>query len=244
MRDEYRLWLEQQQYSENTRATQTSQLRKIERSYGETLDSIIARGGLADLIRDLTYSSSDERRHRPNPSRLEIGGSLFKGLMSAKSAATLYARFLGAIDETGAPTSAHPMPDQAPDATAPEGQRIGLERDMQRALRNCIEDLEPGLVLIDEGVERAVTSGFIDILARDTAGCLVVIELKAGKADSRVIGQTLGYMGDLQEEEPEARLRGIIVAHDFDTRSRSAARAVPNLSLRRYAIHFTFHPQA
>ena len=243
MRDDYRNWLEQQQYSENTRATQTSQLRKIERCYGESLDSIIARGGLPDLLRDLTYSSSDERRNRPNPSRLDIGGSLFKGLMSAKSAATLYARFLGSVDETGAPF----VPDQRPDASAPQtdpqAQRIALERDMQQALREHIEDLEPDLVVIDDGVERAVISGFIDILARDGAGCLVVIELKAGKADSRVIGQTLGYMGDLQEEDPETRVRGIIVAHDFDTRCRSAARAVPNLSLQSYAIRFTFHPQ-
>lgn len=241
MRDDYRNWLEQQEYSENTRATQTSQLRKIERCYGETLDAIIARGGLPDLLRDLTYSSSDERRNRPNPSRLDIGGSLFKGLMSAKSAATLYARFLEAIDQTGVPAT----PNHGPDVTTsePQAQRISLERDMQRALREQIEDLEPGLVIIDEGVERAVTSGFIDILARDQTGCLVVIELKAGKVDSRVIGQTLGYMGDLQEEDPETRVRGIIVAHEFDTRCRSAARAVPNLTLKSYAIRFTFHPQ-
>lgn len=241
MRDDYRNWLKQQEYSENTCATQTSQLRKIERCYGETLDAIIARGGLPDLLRDLTYSSSDERRNRPNPSRLDIGGSLFKGLMSAKSAATLYARFLETIDQTGEPVP----PNYGQDATAsePQAQRIGLERDMQRALREQIEDLEPGLVIIDEGIERAVTSGFIDILARDQTGCLVVIELKAGKVDSRVIGQTLGYMGDLQEEDPEARIRGIIVAHEFDTRCRSAARAVPNLALKSYAIRFTFHPQ-
>ena len=241
MRDDYRNWLEQQEYSENVCASQTSRLRKIERCYGETLDAIIARGGLPDLLRDLTYSSSDERRNRPNPSRLDIGGSLFKGLMSAKSAATLYARFLEAIDQTGVPAT----PNHGPDVTTsePQAQRIGLERDMQRALREQIEDLEPGLVIIDEGVERAVTSGFIDILARDQTGCLVVIELKAGKVDSRVIGQTLGYMGDLQEEDPETRVRGIIVAHEFDTRCRSAARAVPNLTLKSYAIRFTFHPQ-
>jgi hypothetical protein len=33
------------------------------------------------------------------------------------------------------------------------------------------------------------------------------------------------------------------VAHDFDQRTISAARAVPNLSLTRYAISFSFTPE-
>ncbi|MEH7829136.1 endonuclease NucS domain-containing protein [Gemmobacter denitrificans] len=240
MRDDYRAWLEAEQYSENTRATQMAQLRKIERAYGETLDAIVARGGLPDLIRDLTYSSADERLGKPNPSRLEIGGSLFKGLMSAKSAATLYARFLGAMGDDGPPQGLA----SAEGAATPEGQRLSLERDLQQALREDIAALEPGLVIIDGGVERAVASGFIDILARDAVGSLVVIELKAGKTDARVIGQVLGYMGDIMDEEEVTALRGIIIAHDFDQRSRSAARAIPNLSLIRYAISFSFHPES
>jgi RecB family endonuclease NucS len=110
------------------------------------------------------------------------------------------------------------------------------------ALRDNIARLDPSLSIIDDGAERAVASGFIDILARDAAGVLVVIELKAGKTDARVIGQTLGYMGDILAEE-DAPVRGIIVAHDFDQRTISAARAVPNLSLTRYAISFSFTPE-
>ena len=72
---------------------------------------------------------------------------------------------------------------------------------------------------------------------------LVVVELKAGKADSRAIGQILGYMGDLAEEEEGRVVRGILVAHEFDKRSRSAARVVPTLSLVRYAIDFRFEPE-
>ena len=62
----------------------------------------------------------------------------------------------------------------------------------------------------------------------------------AGKTDARVIGQTLGYMGDIAAEEDAPLVRGIIVAHDFDQRTRSAALAVPNLDLVRYAVSFTF----
>jgi hypothetical protein len=50
------------------------------------------------------------------------------------------------------------------------GQRIGLERDMQAALRIAINQLEAGLVITDDGAERSVDSGFIDITARSRSG--------------------------------------------------------------------------
>jgi len=75
---------------------------------------------------------------------------------------------------------------------------FGLERDLQKALRNNIEQLERGLKIIDGGKERKVESGFIDITAKDKNGNTVVIELKAGSADRETIGQIAGYMGDVQ----------------------------------------------
>ena len=113
---------------------------------------------------------------------------------------------------------------------------------MQAALRRDIARLEPGLQIIDDGAERYVASGFIDILCRDAQGRTVVVELKAGKADARVIAQTLGYMGDLMEEDATDAVRGIIVAHEYDQRTRSAARAVAGLSLYAYAVTFGFAP--
>jgi RecB family endonuclease NucS len=85
-----------------------------------------------------------------------------------------------------------------------------------------------------------VASGFIDITARDKAGALVVIELKAGTAGRAAVGQILSYMGDLADEEPGVSIRGILVAADFDTKSQSAARMVNNLMLRRYGVRFHF----
>lgn len=243
MREDYRGWLEAEKYAKNTCDTQISNLRKVERAYGEALEDIIARGGLPGLILDLTYSSSDERRGRANPSKIEIGGSLFKGLMSAKSAVALYARYLGKEGNEISLPEAHRDDPALPAEPQFEKQRLSLERDMQAALRENIAGLEDGLQIIDEGAERAVNSGFIDILARDGSGTLVVIELKAGKTDARVIGQTLGYMGDILVEEDAMSVRGIVVAHEFDQRTRSAARAIPNLRLVRYAISFSFSPE-
>ena len=70
-------------------------------------------------------------------------------------------------------------------------------------------------------------------------GTVVVIELKTGTARREAIGQILSYMGDVAEEE-SGRVRGILVAGEFDERARAAARVVPSLSLRRYRVTFEF----
>ena len=116
---------------------------------------------------------------------------------------------------------------------------FGLERDLQAALRDCIEQLEPGLEITDGG---AVASGFIDITAKAPDGTVVVIELKAGTARREAIGQVLSYMGDVADEEPGRVVRGILVAGNFDDKARAAAKVVPTLSLRRYSVTFEFSP--
>lgn len=115
---------------------------------------------------------------------------------------------------------------------------FSLERDLQRALRGNIAQLEPGLTIIDEGKEQTVSSGRIDITARDRAGSTVVIELKAVPADRDAIGQLLAYIGDLMGgKEP---VRGILVAPDFSPRVTAAARATNNIRLVRYSFNFSF----
>lgn len=131
-----------------------------------------------------------------------------------------------------------------PDVGAPReddgrARLIGLERDLHTALRDRIEQLEPSLTIIDDGAERSVASGFIDITAQAPDGTVVVIELKAGTARREAIGQILSYMGDVAEEE-SGRVRGILVAGEFDDKARSAARVVSSLSLRRYSVTFEF----
>ncbi len=116
---------------------------------------------------------------------------------------------------------------------------LSLERDLQRALRDNIDQLEPGLTIIDGGIERTVEAGRIDITAEDTDGNLVVIELKAGKATLDSIGQLQSYMGSIENPQ-EKSIRGILVAYDFDARLIMAASAVPNVVLKSYSFQFVF----
>lgn len=115
---------------------------------------------------------------------------------------------------------------------------ISLERDLHAYLACRLHEVEHGLELVPGGIEYQTPAGRIDLLARDAAGVLVVVELKAGKAKDAALGQLLGYMGSLCDRE--LNLRGILVASDFDQRVVLAAKGLPNVKLVKYQLLFAF----
>jgi len=240
MRPDYPNWLAAQQYSENTQTAQIHRVKKVEESYGN-LDDHFANGSYQDVIDSLRYSTNDERANKPNPSKIRFEGNIRNNLQSYKNAVVRYRKFLNdtGFQEVPSRTTNSGENMDIPSTEESIQQRFSLERDMQAALRRNIVSLDSSLKIIDDGAERAVNSGFIDITC-DDGKAVVVVELKAGKADSRAIGQILGYMGDLHDEEGGRPVRGILVAHDFDPRSKAAARVVPTLTLKRYSIEFKF----
>ena len=120
---------------------------------------------------------------------------------------------------------------------ADRGLRFGLERELQDALKTNLHQLEPGLEL--SGTEQSVGAGRADIVTHDNEGNIVIIELKAGTAQPDSMTQLLAYMGSI--DNPESRpVRGILVARDFHTRVKHAAKAVPNVDLRSYSFMFSF----
>ena len=173
-------------------------------------------------------------------------GDLRNNLATYKSAVELYRRFRDSEGDSALPDEPRAFAvdpfavDPFASSDEEESQRIGLERDLQAALRKQISQLESGLTIVDGGTERKVESGFIDITARDEAGVTVVVELKAGTAVRADVGQILSYMGDVSTEESVGAVRGILVAHDFHTNAKSAARMVSNLDLRKYSVKFLF----
>lgn len=239
-REAYQRWLESQQYAANTITAQMHRANRVEEFHGD-LDEHYAKDRMASLLEGLTYSKNDERNNRPNPSKIPFDGNIRTNIASYRDAIKRYMKFI----ESGFTTQESPQFPNAicsVDRTGDEqgGQRIGLERDMQAALRKEIHQLEPGIKIIDEGAERSVDSGFIDITARDGDGVAVVIELKAGRAGRDAVGQILSYMGDIVAEEDSGKVRGILVAADFDNKAKAAAKMVPNLVLRKYSVQFTF----
>lgn len=249
----YKRWLEAEKYDSGTITAQLHRSGRVEKHYG-SLDQHYKNDRLANVLSSLVYSTEDERRMRPNPSKipLDAKANIRNNLASYRSAVMWYRRFL----ESGGNSDYGEGGDEGerevvdlPVAAAVEvltdkldegSQRIGLERDMQRTLRLAISDLEDGLEIIDDGIERIVESGRIDITARDSSGSTVVIELKAGTANQRAIAQILSYMGDVADEEPGGNVRGFLIAADFDNKARAAAKMVPTLKLVSYSVKFFF----
>ena len=114
---------------------------------------------------------------------------------------------------------------------------IGLERDLEDHLVKHLDLIESGLVLI--GRQVTIDVGRIDILAEDSNGSRVVIEVKVGDAKDAAIGQIARYLGwytKIEEKPP----RGILIAADFPDPVRYAAAAIANLTLVSYRVNFVF----
>lgn len=241
MKATYKDWLEhlEPKLAPGTIHAQIIRAEKVEQYYGD-LDEHFDKDRLRGVVADLKYSAQDGRLNKPNPSKIPINGDTRSGLASYRHSTERYCTFRRELMADGDAESLADDRKEVGDPTETRGQFIGLERDLQAALRGEIGQLEDGLEVDDGGAERSVESGFIDITARDARGSLVVIELKTGTARRNDVAQVLSYMGDVSEEEPGEDVRGILVAGDFDKKAKAAARVVPSLSLQAYSVRFKF----
>ena len=119
---------------------------------------------------------------------------------------------------------------------------LSMERDLELFLYDDIHSLNPSLDLSVEleNSQYNVESGRIDILAKDSDGSFVVIELKAGIAKDATLTQLLAYMMDIGVQFDTETVKGIIVAHDFSEKLLKASKLVPRVELKRYKIAFSF----
>lgn len=236
---EYRSFLVERKLAERTREQRIRALKRVERAYEVDLDAAFAGDELKEIARSLIYSTDDARNRRENPSKINVDrGDLRTSLAWYKSHIADYIRFCGgapSIDEDSGSDAISQATEEAEAAV----QVFGLERDLQDALRMNIAQLEAGLEVVDGDTERRVDAGFIDILARDSQGRNVVIELKVGTSKPEAVAQVLAYMGCIAEEE-DSPVRGILIAADHHPRVVYAARAIPNLELKRYGYRFEF----
>lgn len=126
---------------------------------------------------------------------------------------------------------------------------FAYEHDLRDYLSRNLHMVEQGLRLYSDegvsGVEFPVGGRFVDILAVDTSGGYVVIELKVSRGHDRVLGQLLRYMGWIDENhaDPGQRVRGVIVANNVSEDLRLACTRVPDVQLFEYSLSVSLlHP--
>ncbi len=207
------------QGSPNAAATYAVNLRKAD-AYCGGLDEKIAEigpDGFLQWIENETFGGLDSSRVR--------------------SAIRKYVGFVSSLESE----LIDELLDDAEVAEASPGSVFRYEKELQNAVRAQIGTLETGLVIIDGGAEKAVSTGRIDILARDADGRTVVIELKAGLCPKGAIEQLLGYASDIDDStEGQITSRAILIAGEFSERTLAAAKRVQGLKLMTYGINVSF----
>ncbi|WP_017182138.1 MULTISPECIES: McrB family protein [Sphingomonadaceae] len=100
---EFKAWLGAEGYSKTTISTLMTDVRRIEKAYGD-LDNLPDGLTLAKLRTALQYSKADERAKRENPSRFEVDGNLYDSLAHFRATLNFYQRFVdsAALHQNGA----------------------------------------------------------------------------------------------------------------------------------------------
>jgi endonuclease len=137
--------------------------------------------------------------------------------------------------------------EEEPDSSgaAPGSAEFAYEHDLRNYLAKNLSLLEPGLRLYEEegirGIEFPVGGRFIDILAVDKSGALVVIELKVSRGYDRVIGQLMRYMAWIKENlaDPGQSVRGVIVGREITKDLLLACSLVQDVRLFEYELSLT-----
>jgi endonuclease len=117
---------------------------------------------------------------------------------------------------------------------------VSLERDIEDHLVHHVAQIEKGLKFVGRQVKTDV--GRIDLMAEDSAGARVIIELKVGEAKDSAIGQIARYIGWYTKTDGKPA-RGLLIAQSFPDGTKYAAAAIPGLKLVSYKVHFSFELQ-
>lgn len=92
MRSDYEPWLRALGYEPGTVTSQLHRVTRVESYFGD-LDRHFSADHLKGVLEGLRYSTEDERRARPNPTRIPINGNLRSNLASYRNAVALYRKF-------------------------------------------------------------------------------------------------------------------------------------------------------
>ena len=94
----------------------------------------------------------------------------------------------------------------------------GTERELSNLLMTDLSVIEPGLVPLQQ--ESGLAKGMIDILAEDSEGNIVVVELKRRTAGLAAASQLIRYVQELQKRKSR-KVRGILCSPEVSPNAKS-----------------------
>ena len=105
-----------------------------------------------------------------------------------------------------------------------------MEKALENFLEFNLELLEAGLKFYER--QHPTSTGPLDILAKDSKGRWVIIELKKGRAGEKAVGQVLRYRAFIIKEKANGRanlVRAFVVTPEPDNRLINAAQGASPL---------------
>jgi len=193
----------------------------------------------------LSVNDSNRLHHQVKPADdilFKVATGQFRLYEPGKDAAPIHEL----IDGDVAAEEAQQMDAEDDDDGKPSvASEFQLERDLQNYLAKNLSCIEPGLQLYEEdgvkGYEFDAGGRYIDILAKDKSGVLVVLELKVSRGHERVIGQILRYVNWVRQNlaEPGQKVRGMIVCRAVSQDLRLACASLVDVELYEYQLSVT-----
>jgi len=141
-----------------------------------------------------------------------------------------------------------PVVDEPEELVSKSTGEFAYEHDLRDFLARNLHLIEPGLSLYTDegitGIEFPVGGRFIDLLAVDSLGNFVVIELKVSKGYDRVVGQLLRYVNwiRINQADEGQGVRGIIVAKNISEDLRLACAGLAGIALAEYELAVSIKP--
>lgn len=127
--------------------------------------------------------------------------------------------------------------EQGPEEVVKSYGSISIENDLRDFLADNIFLVEKGLSLVGKEYDTKEV-GRIDLLCKDKKGSHVVVELKKGRKNDEVVGQTLRYLGWV-EKKLGSKARAIVIVNEPDVRLEYALSPLRNLVvLKFYKVSF------
>ena len=109
---------------------------------------------------------------------------------------------------------------------------FGSERELSNELMQDLSFIEEGLKPVKQ--ENPFRKGVVDIIAEDSQGRLVVVEIKRRKADYNAVSQLHRYMKQV-EKIKDRKTRGILVAPEIQ---KHALELLEQYGLEFYSLQF------